>query len=45
MKMFGKYGRIEEGRTRNEIHQDIRSRNEGFEIDEVIDEQSDISNL
>ena len=45
MKMFGKYGRIEEGSTRNEIHQDIRSRNEGFEIDEAIDEQSDISNL
>jgi replicative DNA helicase len=45
MKMFGKYGRIEEGSTRNEIHQDIRSRNEGFEIDEAIDEESDISNL
>ena len=45
MKMFGKYGKIDEGVTRNEIHQDIRSRNEGFEVDENIDEESDISNL
>tara|TARA_Y100001949_G_C15972470_1_gene324550 strand:+ start:137 stop:1615 length:1479 start_codon:yes stop_codon:yes gene_type:complete len=45
MKMFGKYGKIEEGRTRNEIHQDIRSRNEGFEVDEDFDEESDVSDL
>ena len=45
MKMFGKYGKIEEGRTRNEIHQDIRSRNEGFEVDDDFDEESDVSDL
>ena len=45
MKMFGKYGRIEEGRTRNEIHQDIRSRNEGFEVDEETNQESDISDM
>ena len=45
MKMFGKYGRIEEGRTRNEIHQDARLRNEGFELDEEIGQESDISDL
>ena len=45
MKMFGKYGKIDEGTTRNEIHQDIRSRNEGFEVNEDLDEESDISNL
>ena len=35
----------DEGTTRNEIHQDIRSRNEGFEVNEDLDEESDISNL
>ena len=45
MKMFGKYGKIEEGVTRNEIHEQIRSRSEGFELDEDVDEESDISNL
>ena len=45
MKMFGKYGRIEEGRTRNEIHRDMRTRNEGFELDEDIEQESDTSNL
>ena len=45
MKMFGKYGRIDEGMTRNEIHVENRSRNEGFEIDEDVNEESDISDL
>jgi hypothetical protein len=45
MKMFGKYGRIDEGETRNEIHENIRSRSEGFEINEELDEESDISDL
>ena len=45
MKMFGKYGRIDEGMTRNEIHVENRSRNEGFEINEDIDEESDISDM
>lgn len=44
MKMFGKFGRIEEGNTRNEIHNNSRAREQGFEIDEEIDEQSDILN-
>lgn len=41
MKMFGKYGRIEEGMTRNQIHHAARVTNEGFEIDEEIDQESD----
>ena len=45
MKMFGKYGRIEEGLTRNEIHQNARSRAEGFEIDEDIESESNIQDL
>jgi hypothetical protein len=45
MKMFGKYGRIEEGMTRNELHHAARVTNEGFEVDEEINEESDISNL
>lgn len=45
MKMHGKFGRIEEGNTRNEIHENTRTRQEGFETDEDIDEESDISNL
>ena len=45
MKMFGKYGRIDEGMTRNEIHVENRSRNEGFEIDEDVNEESDISDM
>jgi len=36
--MNGSIGRIEEGRTRNEIHQNIEIKQEGFEIDENIDE-------
>ena len=45
MKMHGKYGRIEEGETRNEIHGNERNRQEGFETDEDIDEESDLGNL
>ena len=45
MKMHGNFGRIEEGETRNEIHETTRHRQEGFETDEDIDEESDISNL
>mgnify|MGYP003113958840 FL=1 len=45
MKMHGKFGRIEEGSTRNEIHESNRSREEGFETDENIDEQSDFSDI
>jgi hypothetical protein len=45
MTMFGKYGKIDEGTTRNELHENIRSRNEGFEINEDFDEESDISDL
>jgi len=45
MKMFGKYGRIVEGNTRNEIHNNARSREEGFETDEDIGTESDISNM
>lgn len=42
MKMFGNIGRLEEGMTRNEIHNNARSREEGFEIDENFDPESDI---
>tara|TARA_R110000824_G_scaffold126769_2_gene286403 strand:- start:69 stop:317 length:249 start_codon:yes stop_codon:yes gene_type:complete len=45
MKMHGNFGRIEEGETRNEIHGNERNKKEGFETDENIDEESDISNL
>ena len=45
MKMFGKYGRILEGHTRNEIHENNRTREEGFETDANAGEESDISNF
>ena len=45
MKMFGKYGRILEGHTRNEIHENIRTREEGFETDGDITEEPDTSNF
>jgi hypothetical protein len=45
MKMFGKYGRILEGQTRNEIHENNRTREEGFETDANVGEESDISNF
>jgi replicative DNA helicase len=45
MKMFGKIGRLEEGMTRNELHSSARAREEGFEINEEIDAESDIDNM
>ena len=45
MKMFGSIGRLEEGLTRNEIHNSAKAREEGFEIDESIDSESDISGV
>lgn len=44
MKMHGRYGRIEQGLTRNEIHEGNRSRQEGFETEEI-DEADDIISL
>ena len=45
MKMFGKIGRLEEGMTRNELHNSARSREEGFEINEEINSESDIDSM
>jgi hypothetical protein len=42
MKMFGSIGKIEEGKTRNEIHQKAKNKQEGFEIDGEIDSETDI---
>lgn len=44
MKMHGRYGRIEQGLTRNEIHEGNRSRQEGFETEDI-DEADDIISL
>ena len=41
VKMFGNIGKIEEDETRNEIHRNARSRSEGFEIQEELDEDTD----
>ena len=41
MIMHGKFGRIEQGLTRNEIHENSRSRQEGFETQDI-DEGEDI---
>jgi replicative DNA helicase len=35
MKMHGRYGRIEQGLTRNEIHENNKVRQEGFETDNI----------
>lgn len=45
MKMHGKFGRIEQGLTRNEIHENGRAREEGFatttdETEDILDMQS-----
>ena len=45
MKMFGKIGRLEEGMTRNELHNSARAREEGFEINEEINSESDIDSM
>ncbi len=44
IKMFGKFGRIQQGLTRNEIHDSSRSREQGFETEEF-DEEEDIVTL
>ena len=45
MKMFGKIGRLQEGMTRNELHNSARAREEGFEINEEINSESDIDSM
>ena len=42
MNMYGSIGKLVEGRTRNEIHNSNRARDEGFEISEEIDATTDI---
>ena len=37
MNMFGKYGKIEEGKTRNELKKSTRKTDKGFETDEDYD--------
>jgi hypothetical protein len=43
MRMHGKFGRIEQGLTRNEIHEGNRNREEGFETGELDDGEDIIS--
>jgi replicative DNA helicase len=43
MKMHGKFGRIEQGLTRNEIHEGNRARQEGFQTEEIDTEEDLIS--
>tara|TARA_R110000824_G_scaffold190408_3_gene371919 strand:+ start:113 stop:364 length:252 start_codon:yes stop_codon:yes gene_type:complete len=45
MNMFGNIGKISEGQTRNELHNNARARQEGFEINEDIESESDIDNM
>ena len=40
MKMFGKFGRIQQGLTRNEIHDNSRTREQGFETEEFDEEEN-----
>ena len=42
MNMYGSIGKIVEGRTRNDIHNSNRARDEGFETSEDIDATTDI---
>ena len=42
MNMYGSVGKIVEGRTRNDIHNSNRTRDEGFEISEDIEPETDI---
>lgn len=44
MNMFGKYGRIEEGKTRNELKKSTKKTDRGFETDEDYD-SADISSV
>lgn len=43
IKMFGSIGKIEEGPTRNEIHHHEQSQQQGFEINENFDPESDLT--
>ena len=45
MNMFGSIGKLQEGQTRNELHNNARAREEGFEINEEIDTNSDIDSV
>lgn len=45
IKMYGSIGKIEEGRTRNQIHAGGGASQEGFEVEDDIDTESDIQNL
>lgn len=45
MNMFGSIGKLSEGQTRNELHNNARAREEGFEINEEIDTESDIGSV
>jgi replicative DNA helicase len=45
MNMFGSIGKLAEGETRNELHNNARAREEGFEINEEIDTESDIDSV
>jgi replicative DNA helicase len=45
MNMFGSIGKLVEGETRNELHNNARAREEGFEINEEIDTESDIDSV
>tara|TARA_R110000824_G_scaffold50464_1_gene140885 strand:+ start:1120 stop:2580 length:1461 start_codon:yes stop_codon:yes gene_type:complete len=45
MNMFGSIGKLQEGQTRNELHNNARAREEGFEINEEIDTESDIDSV
>lgn len=45
MKMFGSIGKIEESRTRNEIHNNARIRQEGFEINEEFDAVANLDDM
>lgn len=45
MNMFGSIGKLVEGQTRNELHNNARAREEGFEINEEIDTESDIGSV
>jgi replicative DNA helicase len=45
IKMYGSIGKIEESRTRNQIHDPQQANQEGFEIEDDIDAESDLSDL
>jgi replicative DNA helicase len=45
IKMYGSLGKIEEGATRNQIHNTIQNHEEGFEVEDDIESESDIQNL